>query len=544
MKDFAALYQCLDETTKTNRKIDCLRNYFASVAASDGAWAVYFLTGRKPKRLVRSGDLRAWGAAEASIPEWLFEECHANVGDLAETIALLLDEPERSTDDALHVWVERLLQLAGLDPAAQRVIVADAWQQMNRTERLVWNKLLTGEFRVGVSQTMVVRSLGMHAQLAPAAIAHRLMGTWEPTEAFFRSLITQETTDTDVSRPYPFCLAHPMTMAPEELGNVADWQAEWKWDGIRAQLIRRQGTLSIWTRGEELVTERFPELMPAAALLPEGTVLDGEIVGWSQDRVMSFAHLQRRIGRKTLGAKILETVPVRFIAFDLLEHDGQDIRDHPLSERRRKLETLAGNQDAAIMLSPVEAAKSWDELVARRAASRENNVEGLMLKSLASPYAVGRVTGLWWKWKIEPYTVDAVLVYAQLGHGRRAGLYTDYTFAIWNEGELVPFAKAYSGLTDEEIREVDRFVRQNTLERFGPVRRVEPRLVFEIAFENIQLSKRHKSGIAVRFPRIARQRSDKLPQDADSLANIQELLAASAIDRVAAGQEDGGDVGH
>jgi DNA ligase-1 len=369
-----------------------------------------------------------------------------------------------------------------------------------------------------------VRALAETAGVAPAVIAHRLMGHWEPSTEFFAKLCSPITEDADPSRPYPFCLAHPLDGSPDDLGDIHDWLAEWKWDGIRAQIVRRQGLISIWTRGEELVTDRFPEVTAAASNLPEATVLDGEIVAWKEGQVLPFGLLQRRIGRKSLGKTILEKAPVRFIAFDLLEQTGDDLRMRPLSERRKLLESLVGIADSTIMLSELVSAGSWNELAAQREQSRQRNVEGLMLKSLASPYGVGRVTGLWWKWKISPYTVDAVLIYAQPGHGRRAGLYTDYTFGVWDEGKLVPFAKAYSGLTDDEIRQVDRFVRANTLERFGPVRVVKPELVFEIAFENIQLSTRHKSGIAVRFPRIHRWRRDKVPGEADSLDSIRALL--------------------
>jgi DNA ligase-1 len=525
MKRFASLFRSLDETTKTSRKVECLRDYFNSVDAENAVWAVYFLTGRKPKRLVRTSDLRLWAAAEADIPAWLFAECHATVGDLAETIALLLDEPQTTTERPLHAWVEDLFALAGQAPNVQRREIVAGWRRMDLTERLVWNKLLTSEFRVGVSQTLVIRALAETAGLSPAVIAHRLMGTWEPSAEFFRALLATETNDADHTRPYPFCLAHPLEDDPETLGTVSNWQAEWKWDGIRAQIVRRQGALAIWSRGEELITERFPELEGAAMRLPEGTVLDGEIVGWRNGRVLEFSYLQRRIGRKQLSAKLLESVPARFVAFDLLEHSGEDVRVRPLSERRDLLETLLPQSTAAMMLSPLEPASSWQELAERRASSRERHVEGLMLKALNSAYGVGRTTGLWWKWKVDPHTVDAVLVYAQLGSGRRAGLYTDYTFALWSAGELVPFAKAYSGLSDEEIREVDRFVRDHTLEKFGPVRQVEPTLVFEIGFEKMQLSKRHKSGVAVRFPRILRWRTDKVAREADALESVRASLA-------------------
>lgn len=527
MKRIAALYRRLDETTKTSRKIAHLKQYFATAAPADAAWGVLFLGGRRVKRLIRSADLRRWAYEAAGIPDWLLDECYDAVGDVAETIALLLPEPAQTSDLPLSTWADTLLSLQGLEPQAQRATVVEAWQKLDRTERLVWNKLITGEFRVGVSQTLITRALAETAGVTPAVVAHRLMGDWQPTADFYRGLFTESTADADVSRPYPFCLAHPLEAPPETLGDRRDWRVEWKWDGIRAQCIRRHGTTSLWSRGEELITDRFPELHAEAAELPDGTVLDGEVVAWRDGGVLPFGALQRRIGRKSLGKKILDEVPVRYIAFDLLEDAGRDLRDRPLVERRRRLEELIGSDAAPsrkFMPSPIETAVDWQQLASRRDESRGRNVEGFMLKRLDGPYAVGRVTGLWWKWKIDPHTIDAVLIYAQRGSGRRASLYTDYTFGIWKDGELVPFAKAYSGLTDDEIRDVDRFVRQNTLEKFGPVRRVKPELVFELAFENIQLSTRHKAGIAVRFPRMVRQRTDKQPADADTLETIKQLL--------------------
>ena len=366
MKQFAELYRCLEETTKTSHKVDCLREYFRAADPADAAWAVYFLIGRKPKRLARTADLRHWAAEEAGVADWLFDECHEIVGDLAETIALLLPEPHESSSLALHALIEqRLLALPGLDLAAQRASLVECWRQMDRIERLVWNKLLTGAFRLGVSQSLVVRALAEAAGIPAATVSHRLMGDWTPTPEFFGSLLARETHDADVAHPYPFCLAHPLEGPPEGLGDLADWQAEWKWDGIRAQLIRRQGQLAIWTRGEELVTERFPELHPAAARLPDGTVLDGEIVTWKEGRVLPFSLLQQRIGRKTLGKKILEAAPVRFIAFDILEFAAADVRSRPLFERRQMLESVLlelsrrSHPLAEIMLSPVEIAESW-----------------------------------------------------------------------------------------------------------------------------------------------------------------------------------------
>ncbi len=524
MRAFAELYTALDVTTRTNEKVAALRNYFRSAAPADAVWAVSFLIGRRPKRLLESRKLAEWAMAEAEVPDWLFGECIQAVGDFAETIALLLPAAGRSTDLPLHYWVEeRLLPMREASDEKRREWLVSAWREMDETQRFAWNKLLTGEFRVGVSQSLVVRGLAEASGVNPEVMAHRLMGDWQPTAEFWAALTSSDTDGSDVSRPYPFCLAYPLESAVEELGNLAEWQVEWKWDGIRAQLIRRRGQTFLWSRGEELMTERFPELEAAGALLPEGTVIDGEVLPWKEGAPLPFAQMQRRIGRKVLGPKILSEVPVVLTAFDLLELAGEDVRERPLEWRRERLEAVVPPA-SAVVLSPVVRVDSWEHLRQLREESRERKVEGFMLKRRGSPYRVGRRRGDWWKWKIHPYSVDAVLIYAQPGHGRRASLFTDYTFGIWDQGKLVPFAKAYSGLSDEEIREVDAFVRTNTVEKFGPVHAVKPELVFELAFEGIQRSSRHRSGIAVRFPRMARWRKDKKAEDADSIDTIRGLL--------------------
>jgi DNA ligase-1 len=526
MKAFADLYAALDETTKTSVKVAALTRYFTAAPAADAAWAVYFLVGRKPRQVVPSRKLCAWAAEAGGVPGWLFDECQHAVGDMAETIALILPAPDRFSDVPLAHWVEeRLLPLRGAPEDEQKAALVQAWAQLDRRQRFVWNKLITGAFRVGVSQQLVIRSVAAAAGLNPGVVAHRLMGDWEPTPAFYAQLVAAESADTNISRPYPFFLAHPLEGRPETLGDRAEWQAEWKWDGIRAQLIRRQSQTFLWSRGEELVTERYPELAEAASRLPDGTVLDGEILPWKDGVVLPFAHLQRRIGRKTLGKKLLEEVPVVLMIYDVLEEQGADVRPLSLIERRAHLEHIvAATGDARLLLSPVIDAGSWEELARRWDESRARRVEGMMLKRRAAPYRVGRQRGDWWKWKVHPFTVDAVLMYAQRGSGRRASLYTDYTFGVWDNGRLVPVAKAYSGLTDEEIRKVDAFVRRHTVEKFGPVRTVQPELVFELGFEGIQRSTRHKSGVAVRFPRMLRWRTDKKAADADTLETVRRML--------------------
>jgi DNA ligase-1 len=524
VKAFADLYAALDETTKTNEKVAALTGYFARVPPEDAAWATAFLIGRRPKRLLESRKLAQWAIEESGIPDWLFGECYHAVGDFAETIALLLPPARFSSDRPLRYWIEeRLLPLRDADDDAKRASLVAAWRELDERQRFAWNKIITGEFRVGVSQSLVVRAVAAVSGIDAAVISHRMMGDWQPTGEFWTQLVAPDGRDADVSRPYPFCLAYPLEGAIEDLGDVHEWQVEWKWDGIRAQLIRRNGRTFVWSRGEELMTDRFPELQELGTRLPEGVAIDGEVMSWKNSEPLPFAQMQRRIGRKVLGPRILAEVPVVMVAYDLLELRGDDIRESPLELRRARLQEIAP-ADSALILSPIVRAANWEELAVLRQEARERKVEGFMLKRLGSPYRVGRRRGDWWKWKIEPYSVDAVLIYAQPGNGRRASLFTDYTFGVWNGDELVAFAKAYSGLTDDEIRQADAFVRANTIEKFGPVRAVKPELVFELAFEGIQRSPRHRSGIAVRFPRMARWRTDKKAAEADTLETIRALL--------------------
>jgi DNA ligase-1 len=527
MRRFARLYDALDATTSTNAKVAAMVAYFADAPPADAAWAVFFLTGRRLTRLIGPRLLAGWACEHARVPEWLFLECITVAGDLAETIALLLDTGRSPSAEpqALSVLIEQiLLPLREADEEAKKRAVVGLWDALERREVFLLNKLLTGEMRVGVSATLVIRALAQHAGLPPATIAHRLMGAWEPSAKSFAALLRTDATDADVSRPYPFFLASPLDEEPEALGERSEWLVEWKWDGIRAQAVRRGGGAYLWSRGEELITDRFPDLSGVWAALPEGTVLDGEVLAYSQAAPLPFSVLQRRIGRQKLSPKILAEAPAAFMAFDVLEQRGEDLRALPLRDRRARLEELVAGRSERLLLSPAVDAPGWAELRALRQQARERGVEGLMLKRWTSPYRVGRPRGDWIKWKIDPYSIDAVLVYAQPGHGRRATLMTDLTFAVWSEGELVPVAKAYSGLTDDEIDRLDRWIRQHTLERFGPVRAVEPVHVFELHFEGIAESARHRGGIAVRFPRIARWRTDKKPEDADTIESLRALL--------------------
>jgi len=528
MKRFAALFNAIDQSTKTTVKVAALADYFSAAPDDDRLWTIALFSGRRPKRAVTTTKLREWAAERAGIPLWLFEESYSIVGDLAETITLVLPPNPTQDDQSLAEWIAALREIYTQDEEARKAFVLDAWATLGGTERFIFNKLITGGFRVGVSQKLMTRALSRATGKPEPELAHRLMGNWHPDDTTWHGLVEAEDASADASRPYPFYLAYGLEAEPQELGNPQDWRAEWKWDGIRGQLILRDGAYFVWSRGEELMTDRFPELARALDFMPDGTVLDGELLVWpdGQRSPSSFNALQARIGRKTVPKKLLAEAPVVLHAYDLLEWQGQDIRSRPFAERRALLEQACAAlpDDAPIRLSPQLTFPTWDALADQRATAREAQAEGVMLKRADSPYLAGRKKGDWWKWKLDPLTIDAVMIYAQSGSGRRANLFTDFTFAVWNGNDLVPFTKAYSGLTDAEFRQITAWVRKNTLERFGPVRKVSPHHVFEIAFEGIQRSTRHKSGVALRFPRMLRWRQDKPLQEANTLADLEEML--------------------
>jgi len=528
MKRFAALFNAIDQSTKTTVKVAALADYFSTAPDDDRLWTIALFSGRRPKRAVTTTKLREWAAERANIPLWLFEESYSIVGDLAETITLVLPPNPTQDDQSLAAWIAALREIYTQDEEARKAFVLDAWTTLGGTERFIFNKLITGGFRVGVSQKLMTRALSRATGKPEPELAHRLMGNWHPDDTTWHGLVEAEDASADASRPYPFYLAYGLEAEPQELGDPQDWRAEWKWDGIRGQLILRDGAYFVWSRGEELMTDRFPELARAVDFMPDGTVLDGELLVWpgGQPAPSSFNALQARIGRKTVPKKLLAEAPVVLHAYDLLEWQGEDIRSRPFAERRALLEQACAAlpDDAPIRLSPQLTFPTWDALADRRATAREAQAEGVMLKRADSPYLAGRKKGDWWKWKLDPLTIDAVMIYAQSGSGRRANLFTDFTFAVWNGNDLVPFTKAYSGLTDAEFRKITAWVRKNTLERFGPVRKVTPHHVFEIAFEGIQRSTRHKSGVALRFPRMLRWRQDKPLQEANTLADLEEML--------------------
>lgn len=527
MKRFVELFTELDESNRTRDKIVALRDYFASEPPACCAWALFFLSGKRLAAPLKTRLLREWAAQLSGLPDWLVRETYDRVGDLAETLALLLPDVEGAdlAELPLDTFIERhVLALRDWDAPIQFQMVRAAWAGLDARSRFVYNKLITGGFRVGVSRRLVVRALAEVTHIEPAVMEHRLLGNWQPSPEAYAQLLSADAADAP-ARPYPFYLASPLDGPLEALGPISDWRAEWKWDGIRVQLIHRQGILLLWSRGEAILNESFPEISEAATRLPDGCVLDGEILCWAEGQPLPFAVLQTRLGRKRVNREVLQQAPATFLAYDCLEARGVDLRKEALESRLNQLEAMVEQHaGGSIRLAPPLAAGSWAELGKHRDASRLHRVEGIMLKRRGSPYRVGRVRGDWWKWKIEPYSVDAVLMYAQAGHGRRAGLFTDYTFGVWEGSELVPLAKAYSGLNDAEIRALDDWIKKHTTGRSGPVRLVAHAHVFELHFEGIAESKRHRSGIALRFPRIARWRKDKPIGEADSLASVRQLL--------------------
>jgi DNA ligase 1 len=559
LKAFSQLVNILGTSTKTNERLEALSNYFAIANDKDKVWVIALFTGRRPKRALNSTQLWEWCGELTNLPTWLFAECYHSVGDLAETISLVLpetikmnglpwnvirpksstsnnDEPATINDHPLHYYLETLLAIIKEDEQIRKRFILSSWSEMNQTERFVFTKLITGNFRIGISQGMMVNALAKATGLSSSVIAHRISGNWDPSTTTFDELLTEHAAATDHSKPYPFYLAYALQDEPQTLGEPTEWQAEWKWDGIRGQIIKRNNELFVWSRGEELITDKFPEYSVLKELLPEGCVLDGEILPYNGEMPLPFAALQTRIGRKNVTKKQLSEAPVAFFAYDLLEYNNEDWRNKPLVERRKQLEqivesvafnTTTNNDQPTtqiLKLSPVITFDTWDNLAETRSHAREMGSEGLMLKRRSSVYQTGRKVGDWWKWKIDPLVIDAVMVYAAKGSGRRSTLYTDYTFAVRDGEKLVTFTKAYSGLTDKEFAQVDAFVKRNSLEKFGPVRTVKPELVFEIAFEGIAASNRHKSGVALRFPRINRWRQDKKADEINTLDDLKEML--------------------
>ncbi len=528
MKKFSLLIEALQGSTKTNDKKEALVSYLRDAPEADRIWLVALFTGRRPKRLINATLLKRWCMDEAGIAPWLFDESYHTVGDLSEAIALLLPPVAETAAQELDLadLMGKIQTLQTATEGEKQDFILAEWRSLSRSACLVFNKLISGGFRVGVSEALLIQTVALFSGKEQQAVAHLLSGGWNPNETTLSELLSgTESATIDHSKPYPFYLSYPIENGTESLGEPHHWQVEWKWDGIRGQIIKRNGEMYLWSRGEDLITDRFPEIKALSDILPDGTVIDGEILAYRDGHPLSFQYLQTRTTRKTVSKKDLEAAPAILMAYDLLEEAGEDLRSLPLEARRRRLETLCDfRKNDALLLSPTVDFRKWEDLPTLLEGARERGVEGFMIKRKESIYQAGRRRGDWWKWKIDPLTIDAVMIYAQKGHGRRSNLFTDYTFAVRDGEKYIPFAKAYSGLTDKEIAQVDKWVKANSLEQFGPVKTVKPELVFEIGFEGISASPRHKSGVAVRFPRILKWRTDKKPEEVNTLEELKEML--------------------
>ena len=559
MKRFSRLVIELAETRRTSAKVALLENYLREAPAADVAHVLGFLVGRRRPRRLPTRRLREWLAESIELPEWLVAACHEHVGDLAETLAILAEDIEDRADAGVAddgPSLDEVMQQYVLTPDLQAERTAqpriiEAWRRFDRDERFVLHKLLGGGFRMGVGRALVIEALARVAEVDPAVMAHRLAGDPRLDAARVTRLLSGVDDTDDAARPYPLALATPIEMAPSAggvandpaaitaaLGDVSDWQIEPKWDGIRGQLVRRGSTIALWSRHDEPIDRSFPEIVGSAAGLSHDVVLDGEVIAVEDAAPRPFAELQRRLGTTRVEPMLFGGTPVAFIAFDLLELDGVDLRSEALEQRRHRLETLLRDRDPLdpIRLGPIVEVHSWSTAAEVRAESRRRRIEGLVVKRRSSPYRGGRVRGDWWKWKIDPFTADLVMTAARLGHGRRAGLYTDYTLAAWTGHDtpddprrLVTVASAYSGLEDREISTLDAWIRRSTVGRRGPVRLVEPTVVMEVAFEAVRESDRHRGGIALRFPRIVRIRADKRAEEADEVGTIAALVDPASV---------------
>lgn len=527
MKQFSDLISAIEITNKTNAKIEALVEYFKTAEDKDKLWLIALFTGKRPSRPVKTSLMKTWCMEITQLPEWLFLESYSTVGDLGETLALLLPQPKNHIDLSLHEWMTQLKALKPKSDDEKKAFVLNAWSGLDQQQRLIFNKLIGGSFRIGVSKKTLVNALAKLTNIDANQLMHSIIGNWSVDDITFEELINGTHINYDNSKPYPFCLAYALEKELPELGEPNAWIVEQKWDGIRGQIVKRNNEIYIWSRGEELVTQQFPELVEAMTKFKDDVVIDGEILAIKDNDVLLFNDLQKRLNRKNVTKKLLEDVPIGFYAYDLLEYNGKDIRAEAFQKRRQQLETVFKNTTLPdyFKLSFLVTFNHWEDLHAIRNNSRAINSEGLMLKLKNSPYHTGRKKGDWWKWKVDPLTIDVVMIYAQKGSGRRSSKYTDYTFAVKKGDGLVTVAKAYSGLTDKEITEISKWVNKNAIEKFGPVRTVKPELVFEIAFEGIAFSKRHKSGVALRFPRISRWRKDKPVDEIDTIETVKQLIS-------------------
>ncbi len=534
MRRFAELIDRLIYTPGRNAKLRLIGDYLRATPDPDRGWALAALTGEIDLPAVKSAAIRAM-MEERSDPA-LFRMSRDFVGDTAETVALLWPDP---ADDigATPTISAIIARLAVLKRGEGPAVLAALLDTMDAEARYALIKLASGGLRVGVSGRLARTAVANAFAVDVETIEEVWHGLAPPYAELFAWAEGRGPLPCIDNQPVfrPFMLAHPLEEpgAPERAVDLADYAAEWKWDGIRVQLVHAGGETRLYSRGGDDITAAFPDIANAFA---HDAVLDGELLvrgivqGGEDGGAASFNALQQRLGRKSVSAAMLRDAPAFVRLYDVLVDAGEDVRALPWSERRARLEALMPALDPERFdLSALIEAADFDALATIRAASRDSAIEGVMLKRRDAPYVAGRRAGLWYKWKRDPLTVDCVMLYAQRGSGKRSSFYSDYTFGCWSGdpdagGELLPVGKAYSGFTDEELRWLDKFVRDNSMARFGPVREVAKSLVLEVAFDSVHRSKRHKSGLAMRFPRISRIRRDKPAAEADHVATLLAMV--------------------
>lgn len=517
---FAELLERLVFTPSRNAKIALLRRYFATQPDPDRGIGLAAVTGELSFTAAKPGLIRE--LAGARTDPVLFAWSYDYVGDLAETVALMW--PAAATDAPPPRLGEVVQALEEAPKSALPGLVAGWLDASDASTRFALLKLITGGLRVGVSARLAKVALAELGGVEPDEVEEVWHGLAPPYLPLFAWLEGHSPRPDPLDAPVfrPPMLAHPLEAGDLAGLQPAEWRAEWKWDGIRVQLVSTPGGKRVFSRGADDISAGFPEIVEAMNFR---AVLDGELLVVRDGAVAPFADLQQRLNRKAVTMKMMQSFPAAVRLYDILFDGAEDVRGLPFDARRARLEEWYARVHPTRMdLSELIHFGSLDELAVLRDGARAASIEGLMLKRADSAYVAGRVKGLWWKWKRDPLTVDAVLMYAQRGHGKRSSYYSDYTFGLWRGEELVPVGKAYFGFTDQELAWLDRWVRNHTVARFGPVRDVEKALVLEVAFDAAQLSTRHKSGVAMRFPRIARIRSDKPAAEADRLEALMALV--------------------
>lgn len=524
MKRFAELCAILESTANAREKMAALTVYFQDAPPPDAIWAIRLLLGWKPSRIATSQTLRRWARECVQFPDWLFEESCAAVGNLLETLALLIPLPDTPGDVPLHVRMQRdLLPLRDLTENEQRAAVSAAWTQMDAQQRFVWNTLLTGGFRPHVSEKTLIRALSAWRGLPTTVLACRLKQEWEPTVAGYRALFSHDIAALDSSQLYPFQRWYEEPPARGASGAIGDWRIDWHRNGMRAQLIKRGSSVFLWSDDHVIVNDTFPEICEAMAAMTDGTVLDGVITAWSADGPLHRAELERRMKRKRLTKKFKHEVPVRYWVYDLLEIQGEDVRTQPFRQRIHQAAGIIPTEVGSVihLAEPLEAA-SWHRLHALRNDARRHGADGVLLRRwTASACPSTRKADQWRVWKADPLTAPVVLVYVQALNAASGQRSVEGTFAAWDGGDLVPVAKTSAGFSDEDVNAIEEFAKQHTVERFGPVRSLKAELVFTLAFDSVSLSTRRKSGLVLHHPRVAGRLLDASIHDAERIAILR-----------------------